>query len=167
MLALHVTSLKQFMNQLLNAEVFDVFLLEEATITTAYTYQIDGHINKEFFTPEQLEDSNTCPYDFATWKSIRPLAFDLIKGKRTPLNFKFVLHIMPEHIPAILAKGSTSVTAQQIKALVLTVKYDGEKVTLLTGTAFHTFLPDKEPDLLWDSNLKSFLSKHEIAYEEL
>lgn len=34
------------MNHLLVADTFDPFLLEEATISTALTVTIDGHINK-------------------------------------------------------------------------------------------------------------------------
>ena len=45
MIALQVTSVKTLMNQLLAGDTFDIFLLEEAIISTANTYTIDGHIN--------------------------------------------------------------------------------------------------------------------------
>ena len=41
MLALKIISNKIFMNQLLVADTFDNFLLAEATISAANTYQID------------------------------------------------------------------------------------------------------------------------------
>ncbi len=155
------------MNKLLNTEIFDIFLLEEASISTSSTYHIDGRINREFYSPEDLEDITICPFEFALWKNMRPLAFDLIKGKRTPLNFKFVFHLQPEYVEPILSKGGASISPQQIKAFVLTVKFDGQKVVLLTGTSFRTFLVDKEPDILWDNAFLKFLSKNEIAYEVL
>lgn len=74
---------------------------------------------------------------------------------------------MPEHTAAILSRNASSVTPEQVRAFVLTIKYDGAKALLLTGTSLHTFLPSKEPDLLWDTALKKYLSKQEIAYEEL
>ena len=37
MIALQITSMKNFMNHLLVADTFDPFLLEEATISTALT----------------------------------------------------------------------------------------------------------------------------------
>ena len=43
MIALQITSTKNFMNHLLVADTFDPFLLEEATISTALTVTIDGH----------------------------------------------------------------------------------------------------------------------------
>ena len=148
MLALQITSLKQFMYRLLNTEIFDGFLLEEAIVTTAYTYHVDGHVNRDFFEKEEDTDAPVHPDDFAPWKTVRPLIFDLIKGKRTPLNFKLVLHLGSEEVSSLFDHSNTSVTPDQIRALVLTIKFDGEKATLLTGTSFHTFLPDKEPDIL-------------------
>lgn len=46
MIALQITSMKNFMNHLLVADTFDPFLLEEATVSTALTVTIDGHINQ-------------------------------------------------------------------------------------------------------------------------
>ena len=41
------------MNHLLVADTFDPFLLEEATISTALTVTIDGHINKDFYPADE------------------------------------------------------------------------------------------------------------------
>lgn len=167
MLALKITSMKSFMNHLLVADTFDNFLLEEALISTANTYQIDGHINKEFFSSEILQDTMTPSYDFTPWKDMKGLCFNLIKGKRTPLFFKFVLHLKPEAVGKLLATGGCSLPPEQIKALVLTIKYDGTQAVLTTGSSYHTFVMSKEPDVIWDKALQQFLNKQEIAYELL
>lgn len=167
MIALKITNIKQFMSKLLTGEDFDAFLLEEASISTYNTFTIDGRQNREFYTSEEWEDKDIRPYEFTAWKTIRPVCFDLIKGKRTPTAFQFVLHLIPGHTAAILEKGDTTVTADQVKAFVLNIKYDGAALTLITGTAFHTFLMDKTPDSLWDHAVKQFLEKRQIDYEEL
>lgn len=167
MIALQIKSLKVFMNSLLASDTFDIFLLEEAIITTYNTFSIDGHQNKEFYTPEEWEDKTLRPYDFTCFKDIRNLCFDLIKGKHTPLSFKFVLHLTPEHVASILEHGESPISADQVKAFVLTIRYDGNDLTLITGTSFHTFIPSKEPEKLWDKALCRFLTKKELAYEEL
>ena len=167
MLALKISSMKSFMNHLLVADTFDNFLLEEALISTANTYQIDGHVNKEFFTSEDMQQTNTPSYDFTPWKDLKSLCFNLIKGKRTPLFFKFVLHLKPEAVGKLLAAGACSLPPEQIKALVLTIKYDGTQAVLTTGSSYHTFVMSKEPDVIWDKALQQFLSKQEIAYELL
>lgn len=44
------------MNQLLCTEVFDHFLLAEATVTKDAAFTIDGHFNASFYSAEELED---------------------------------------------------------------------------------------------------------------
>lgn len=166
MLALQITAMKNFMSQLLTGDAFDIFLLEEATLTTATTFQIDGHINTEFFpmaerTPELL------PYEFQPWSEIKGLCFQLIKGKHTPLYFKFVMQLKPEKMIAMLEKEKLSAKDTQLKSLVLTIKYDGGKAILTTGSSYQTFVMDKTADVVWDRQLSKYLAMKGIAYEIL
>lgn len=167
MIALKITNVKQFMNKFLAGNDFDSFLLEEASISTYNTFIIDGHQNRAFYSTEEWEDRELRPYDFSMWKTVRPICFDLIKGKHTPAAFHFVLHLIPDYMAAVLQKEECAVTPDQVKAFVLNIKYDGTGLTLVTGTAFHTFLMDKMPDVLWDKTVRQFLDKKELAYEEL
>lgn len=161
MIALQITSMKQFMSQLLTTDTFDMFLLEEAVISTACTFTIDGHINRDFYGSDDREPVEL-PYDFRPWSEIKGLCFDLIKGKRTPLFFRFVLHLMPEKAAALLSKEESDVDPSLVKALVLNIRYDGTRAVLTTGTACHTFLPSREPDAIWDKALLKYLEKKEI-----
>ena len=131
MKACRISDLKNFMNKLLLTDSFDYFLLEEGTIVTANTFQIDGHIQKDFYTKEEQEDGVLCPYGFSRWKDMRPFCFQLIKGKRTPLSFKFVLLLLPEHMERILTDGDFHDHGNLVKSFTLTVKYDGSHVTLI------------------------------------
>lgn len=166
MLALQIQSMKIFMNKLLSQDAFDIFLLEEATIVTANSYTIDGHINAEFF-PVAERTPELIPYELRQWSDIRSLCFELIKGKYTPLSFKFVFQLKPEHMKSILDKEHLSADSTKLKAMVLTVKYDGSKAVLTTGTSYQTFVMDKTADVLWDRNIASYLTKKEIPYEIL
>lgn len=166
MVAVEITSQKQFMNQLLATEAFDIFLLEEATIKTAATYTVDGFLNKDFFTSE---DDKNLPLnqEFIPWSEMKGLCFQLIKGKRTPLLFKLVLHLKPEQTEKLLQKAGTSMDAACLKALVLTVKYDGAKTILTTAASYHTFVMDKSGEQLWDKALMQYLNKLDISFERL
>lgn len=166
MLALQITSMKNFMQQLLISGVFDIFLLEEAVISTANTYTIDGHINQDFYTSGDSEGTGTPAYELTPWCEMKGLLFDLIKGKRTPLYFKIVLHLKPDQTQALLARNSCP-QAEQVKALVLTIKYDGEKAVLTSGCAYQTFVMTKEPEMTWDKNLTKYLSQNGISYDIL
>lgn len=167
MIALQISSLKQFMNALLGTEVFDIFMLESASITTYNTFQIDGRQNKAFYTEDEWEDSSIRPYEFTRWKDIRGLCFDLIKGKHTPTAFKFVMQLCPEYIEGILKNEDTLLKSDDIKSLVITLKFDGTRLLLITGTALKTFIPDKSIESIWDNAIKRFLSKKELGFEEM
>lgn len=166
MTALQITSMKQFMNHLLVADTFEPFLLEEAVISTASTFTIDGHVNQEFYGKEE-ENPSLPVWEFRPWSEVKGLCFDLIKGRRTPLFFRFVFHLMPEKAAALLEKEGCSVAPSDIKALAINIRYDGSKAMLTTGTAYHTFLLSKEPDVIWDKAFKKYLDGKGISYEEL
>ena len=167
MSALQITSIKQFMHAFLATDTFDIFLLEQALICTYNTFQIDGRQNRNFYSQEEWEDTSIRPYEFTRWKDIRGLCYDLIKGKHTPSSFKFVLQLCPEYVEGILKNEDTLIKCSDIKSLVLTLKFDGSNLTLITGTSLKTFIPDKSIDSYWDNAIKRFLFKKELAYEEL
>lgn len=166
MKAFRLRDVKKFMGRLLGTDAFDSFLLAEAAITTSNTFVIDGHIVKEFFTGDIRDDGILPPYPFSQWKDMRALCFELIKGKRTPVNFRLVLHLKPEPAARILQDGQSQVTPGDIRAFVLNIKYDGSTLTCTTATAFYTFLPDKTPDRLWDEYMAGFLAGQGIDFEE-
>ena len=173
MLALEITSMKNFMSHLLSNDTFDCFLLEEAAVNTANNYTIDGRMNAGFFSPEERE-AGLLSYDFLPWSEIKGLCFDLIKGKRTPLYFKFVLQLKPEKTASLLRSApedtqNVPLTGDlaQVKALVLNIRYDGSKAILTTGTSYHTFVMSKEADLIWDNAICKFLNAKGIGYEKL
>lgn len=167
MKAYRIKDVKNFMGKLLGSESFDSFLLAEGTITTYNTFIIDGHMVKEFFTGDVNDDNDLPPYEFSEWKAMRSLCFDLIKGKRTPVSFKLVLHLKPEIVSQILANGDSAISVSDIKAFVLNIKYDGSVLTCITATAFHSFLPDKTPDRQWDEYVTLFLASKAIDFEEI
>ncbi len=166
MKAFRVKDVKKFMGRLLGTDAFDCFLLAEAAITTYNTFVIDGHVVKEFFTGDVNDDGILPPYPFSEWKDMRALCFDLIKGRRTPVNFRLVLHLKPESAEQILTDGQAQVTPADIRAFVLNIKYDGGALTCTTATAFYTFLPDRSPDRLWDEYMARFLTGRGIDFEE-
>lgn len=166
MTALQITSMKAFMHKLLASESFDIFLLEEAVIGTASTFTIDGHVNRDFFRGDNGEEPEKLP-EFRPWSEVRSLCFDLIKGKRTPLFFRFTLQLMPSKAAALLQQENCDVDPSLVKALALNIRYDGSKAVLTTATAFHTFLPSKEPDAIWDRALTRYLNREGISYEIL
>ena len=164
MLALQITSMKAFMNELLTGETFDIFLLEEASLATAVTYQIDGHINMDFY-PMAERTPELIPYEYQPWGEIKGLCFNLIKGKHTPLSFKFVLQLKPDKMNAMLEKEKLSADDLRLKSLVLTIRFDGGKAVMTTGSSYQTFVMDKTADVIWDRQLCKYLAMKGIGFE--
>ncbi len=169
MIALEIKITKNIMNALLLSEQFDSFLVEEAIITTYNTFHIDGHLVRDFYTNEELEllESEEKSTSFSCWKDLRPFCFQLIKGKKTPVSFKVVLHATPQLIEKIAANPECGVAANLIRSLVLNIRYDNGKVTCITGSAFTTFVMDKSVDRLWDSYMRQLLSDFGLDFEEI
>lgn len=167
MILLQITELKAFMGKLLAGELFDTYLLKEASVTTYNTFLIDGTINTDFFTQDELEEDSSWQASYTSWKKIRPLCFELIKGKRTPLRFKFILHLKEEEKNRLLTESDTTATSLDIQSFVAVIKYDGSVLTISTATAYRTFLPDKSADGFWDRYMIRFLSQNEIAFDNL
>ncbi|MDE6917180.1 MAG: hypothetical protein K2P39_10340 [Lachnospiraceae bacterium] len=169
MIALEIKITKNIMNALLLSEQFDSFLTAEAVITTFNTFHIDGHLVKEFYDSEELEQLECAGQSttFSCWKDIRPFCFQLIKGKKTPVSFKVVLHAAPQLIEKIAANPECGVAANLIRSLALNIRYDNGKVTCVTGSAFTTFVMDKSVDKLWDTYVRQLLSRLGLDYEEI
>lgn len=169
MIALEIKGTKTIMNALLLTGQFDPFLVEEAVITTFNTFHIDGHLVADFYSSEELEEleNNQKSTVFSYWCDIRPVCFQLIKGKKTPVSFKVVLHAAPQLMEKIAANPECGVAANLIRSLILNIRYDNGKVTCVTGSAFTTFIMDKSVEKLWDAYVRQLLSGFGLDFEEI
>ena len=166
MIALHILDVKGFMGKLLGGSTFDRFLLLEATITTYNTFIIDGHVKKEYYSMEELEESDFAKQVYSYWQTLKPFCFELIKGKKTPLNFKYVFLLAPSNVMRLLQQAQIPISAGDINGLYLNIKYDGTTLSCITGTSLKVFTLDRTLDSVWDNMVKKFLTQHEINFEE-
>ncbi len=167
MIALQIKNTKNIMNTLLVSEAFDAFYIEEAAITTFNTFHIDGHMVKGFFSSEEIDSMEQGLADFSLWKEIRPVCFQLIKGKKTPVSFRVILHAAPALVASLAAQPECEVSADFIRSLVLNIRYDNGHVTCVTGTSFTTFLMDKTVDAVWDKYIRQLFAQLQIDFEEV
>lgn len=150
---------KAFMSHLLLKPTFDKFSLIEGEITTFNKFTIDGFIRKEFY--EEAPDKT-----YSHWKDLREFCFDIIRGKRTPLNFKFILSLSPENFEDFLnSQQLNDYTPQDIQGLYLNIKYDGTTLQCITGISLKTFTMDKAPEEAWDKYVRVFFAETGIEFE--
>ena len=165
MRAFQIQDVKGFMSHLLLSTTFDRFLLTEASITTFNTFFIDGHLHKDYFSSDEEEETELATYSF--WKQLRPFALSLIKGKKTPLAMKLVFSLAPKNVEKLILQNHLILRPEEIGGLFLNVHYDGQKLTVTTGTSLTPFTLDKTLSQLWDELAAAFLRKHGIPFTSL
>ena len=133
MIALKIAEVKDFMNKLLCQDVFDHFLIQEAVITTNVSCHIDGTLQKDFYTLEELEEQNLTGLSFVPYGLLRSSCFNLIKGKKTPSYFKFSLLLSPENLKRTLSQTGSSFTENDISAVFLNIRFQNGELTVTTG----------------------------------
>lgn len=150
-----ITDVKKFMSEMLLHDTFDGFTLSEATVKTAVSFVIDGKINPDFY-----DDESSLPEEpFVKYGQVREFFYEIIKGKRTPVYFKFVFHAPGELIEKLLSESDTGFTPIDINSLTLTATFKDGALTVLTGTNLSTFSLDKTIDQTWDKYVAGFLEQ--------
>jgi hypothetical protein len=164
MKAFYVKDQKQFMNRLLKSELFDHFLLMEATIQGAISYQIDGRINRDFFDRDELEEL-AGDGAYLPFAQFRPICYELIRGKHTPLYLKFVFLLSPENAARTLAASDTGLTPADVSGILLNLTFRDGSLTLTSGVSYRTFTMDHSFDAAWDALAARFLNGHGIDFD--
>ena len=144
-----IEEVKPFMAQLLLQETFDKFCVSVAEIRTIVPITIKGTMSHDWLSPEDAEKYKELEY--IPWKLLRPVVFELIKGKQTPdfLKIQFVYYS---------ENGDCGGLRVQFEA--------GTLICLSTYTPAE-FSLDRNAETFWDENCQAFLKKHEIVSTQL
>lgn len=167
MIALKLTDKKTFINQLLCSEIFDHFLLSEASIVKDASYTIDGHINPSFYSAEELEEHNLTKNAILPYSSLRPVCYQLMRGSRAPVYFKFILMLSPENMANTLARSQSGFTPNDIRGIFINLTFQNGAIVLTTGISYTIFAANHTLDHEWDILIQKFLNKNAVTYEEL
>ncbi len=139
----------------LTEDMWDDWLLVKAQITGANTWDIDGRINWEYFAGTDETDRPAEAYSL--WADIRPFALSVIRGKRTPLSFMFILQPPASLYTMDAVPGSDRICR---------IRFVEGSVLIASAISMSTFTMDKEPERAWDRDLSAFLDSKDIGYEE-
>lgn len=164
MIALHIADIKDFMAKLLLQNVFDNFLLAELEIHTFTKFQIQGRLNKSYFSSDELEQIQD--KSLVKWSEVRPFAFQIVKGNKTPSSFHIVLQLSEENVKKLIQSTGIPMNFSDVTGLYMHMKYDNGSLDIITGTGVKIFTMDKTLDKEWDEMTKKFLKHHGILFEE-
>lgn len=91
MQSIEILDIKAFMLLLFQSAVLDKYEFVSGELRTDMTYSLDGHINKEFFSEDEIESLALNSQTYLSWHMAKEKVFTLIKGKKTPSQLKIVL----------------------------------------------------------------------------
>lgn len=160
---IHLTlDTKKCMAELLLQKTFDDFLFIEGEITTFNKFSIDGFIHQEFYGTES--EKTSLEEIHSTWDKLRDFCFSLIKGRRTPLNFRFIFSLSKDKIRQLISEKQLDFHPDTVQGLYINFKYDGSVLTCTTGTSLNTFTLDKSLEHAFDKWVGEFFSINEINW---
>lgn len=144
-----IEEVKPFMAQLLLQETFDKFCVSVAETRTIVPITIKGTMSHDWLSPEDAEKYKELEY--IPWKLLRPVVFELIKGKQTPdfLKIQFVYY------------------SENGDCGGLRVQFEAGTLTCLSTYTPAEFSLDRNAETFWDENCQAFLKKHEIVSTQL
>ena len=167
MQAYRIKDVKNFMNQMLRMEAFDFFLLQEATIKGKASYVIDGHLEEGYYTTEEMQNLGLQKGDCLPYKEFRSLAFDMIKGQKTPSYFKFILVAPDALVSKLLEKTEQMMQFQDVLGLVCNIRFQNGELMVTTGSSYRFFTTDKSLDHAWNQYIQMFLTKLDIQWDDI
>ncbi len=160
MISLDLIDIRLVTSHLFLKDTFDHFSFIDGEVTTFNTFRIDGYIQKDFF------DTDSGLPEYSYWKNVREFCFSLVRGKRTPLNFRFVLCLPQKNIRRLVEEHIPSLDPETVRGLYLNLTFDGKHLSCVTGTSFHTFTLDRSLEHMWDEMVQTFLKKQNIPFEK-
>ncbi|MCI7813663.1 MAG: DUF5721 family protein [Lachnospiraceae bacterium] len=167
MVHLKILEIKPFMSKLLLQDVFDCFLLLEASISTGNIFTIDGHRNRDFYTKEEYEELTASEYALTPWYQLRHYCYDIIKGSRTPSQFKLIFQLSLPDLEQLIQKAQVPFTVHDVNGLFLNIKYDGSSLSCITGISLRLFSLDKSLEHAWDQKIQLWFEHAGIVFDLL
>lgn len=165
MIVLEILDIRQFMNKLLKQTTFDDFEVHKINASTNITFQVDGHLNKEFLDSDERESLNDQHY--IKWNGLKSSVYNMIKGERPPTQLKIIFSLSKEATENLLEKVKESENAKLISGFFINIHYENKLLKVITGTNYKSFTIDKSIEHYFDETIIRFFTKHQILVKTL
>lgn len=150
MTVIKIEEVKKFMGTLLNSDTFDGFLCKGAEVVSNCTYSVDGRLNSGFFDekPER---------EYALYSEIRPVLFELIKGKRTPVKISLILMKNRDD------ESEKESPENMVSSKYLNIHFEKGELNISTGVSYSGFTLSKSGEYEWDNEAQALLKRLQIC----
>ena len=138
MIGLSIIDIKTFMSGILTGHMFDKFYLRDGEIQTFTEFHMGGYLNPSYYDTEERDA--LCGRELCLWSEMRPFAFQVIKGHKLPIRFKFVFQLSDENTKWLLDKNKTSVQKEDLGGFFMNITYDHQKLTCTSGIDYKNFV---------------------------
>lgn len=162
MISLKILEMNRCMGKLLKGDSFDSFLLKEGFLRTNMEFRFQGKQFLEYFEAKEQEQMTQ---EYVFWKEIKPIVFELVKGKRTPLAFSFTLFLTKEQRDELFVREAVTI-GEDNPTLFLQIRFEHGVGRMITGTARNIFTLDRTLEEVWDLEVKRLLHQMEIVVEQ-
>ena len=133
---INILDIKPFMQLLFQSNTLDKYQFVSATIQTDMTYSLDGHINHNFFSEEDISTHELTEATYLPWFLAKEKVFLLIKGKTTPTQLKVVLRASQEDTAPILNSTKSSLNPNDIDGLFINITFQENKLNVICGISY-------------------------------
>ena len=162
MIGLSIQDIKNFMAGMLTGNMFDKFYLCDGEIQTFTEFHLGGYLNRPYFDSEEWE--NLEGRKLCLWSEMKPFVFQLIRGHKLPVRFKFVFQLSRENTVWLLEKRRLPVREEDIGGLFMNITYEHQKLVCTSGVSYKTFIMDKTLEQCWDETVCQYFKQNHIAY---
>lgn len=163
MQSIEILDIKLFMQHLFQSSLLDSYEFISADICTDITYQLEGRIHKDFFTPSERESLSLEVSSYLLWETMKERVFTLIKGKKTPLRMKIVLGLTQNKIQSFLSATHANLTSSDIDGMYLNILFQEGKLTIVCGVSYKIFTLEKALENEFTNCIKSSLQAATIT----
>ena len=163
MQAFEILDIKEFMQLLLQSDTFNSYEFVSGEIRTDMLYTLDGHVNKDFFTEEELAAMALSEHAYLPWDIAKNKIFLLIKGKRIPSTMKVVLRLSEDMILKELSQHSASFRVDDIDGIYINILFQGQKLNVICGISYKIFTLDKHLEEIFSSKLITLFKSKNIT----
>lgn len=149
-----IKDIKAFLNGLFKEERYESFYLFSVKLEADVSYEIDGKVNKAFYSEEELGQMNDMEY--ICWKDVKRTVLDFLKGGKLPVKMKLILMFNKDNVNRLIEMNNIPIHPDNVRALFMNVIYSDNRLSVTTGTSLNVFTMDKTLEELWDKTVEKY-----------